>query len=194
MLFLFGCGKSNEIIPIAQESSVKNNSPLIQRIEAARKEKQLANDERSVGLTLENTKNEDGIISIEIWLSNPKKNPISSVRSFLAFDTEVLEGKEINIPEESPFTIVAPGEQEFDARNGIVKIGLSTSEGKVVTEEKVLVASVKFFSKNKVFTTIDFYDPGDEGHTLVLEKSSDGVYRDVLKTPSIPTLVFLEQQ
>ncbi len=193
-LILTACGESDTVkTDDNQEQASENSSSLIRRIEDSRNEKALDAQERTAALELRLTPDESENIRVEIWLKNPDQKPITSVRSFLTYDPDVLAGSEILIPQDSLFTIVAPGEQEFDALRGIAKIGISSAENKVVTDSEILVATALFTSKQKTFTTIDFYNPGNTGHTLVLAKTADG-FHDILQTPSIPTLLFLEQQ
>lgn len=195
LLSFAACGTDRSDSPERnEEQSSEYPSGLLQRIEDSRRQKELDAAQRTAKLELR--LQEEGsaeAIAVDIWLINPDQKPITSVRSFLTFDSDVLSGTEIAIPQDSPFTVVAPGEQQFDADRGLAKIGLSTADNTVVTESEQLVATVFFKRQENTFTTIDFYNPGDNGHTLVLEKTADG-FRDVLQTPSVPTLLFLEQQ
>ncbi len=194
LLLFSACGANEDATQSGENfnQSSENPSNLIRRIEEARQQKTLDAEQRTAGLELRLVETETDEVEIEIWLKNETKQPITSVRSFLTYDPEVLQGEEITIPSGSPFVVAAPGEHEFDPDRGLVKIGISTGEGKVMVNEEMHIATVRFSSLEKTFTTIDFYNLGSGGHTLVLAKFADG-FRDILQTPSVPTILFLEQ-
>lgn len=107
--------------------------------------------------------------SVDIWLKNPGAQPIISVRTWLSYDANALEGLDI-VTEGSPFTLTAPGEDAFDAAEGHVKIGRSNISGGVKDVE-VKVATVTFRVKaaSPMTTVISPYDyqVTELGHTSV---------------------------
>lgn len=164
-----------------QNQANELNNQLMEAIQSARE------SEKKVDLKLEIDNENEKEISINIVLLNPEGAQINSVRSFLVYNSESLEGKEIIFPEDSPFNLIAPGENEFDDTNGIVKIGVSTSTNSIENKE-MIIAKVNFSRLNNNFTTVDFYDPREGGHTQVL-----GIYREHLKNilnePEVPSLI-----
>ena len=105
---------------------------------------------------------------VEIVVKNPGLQSIISVRSWLSYDMNALEGVSITT-DDSPFTLSAPGEDEFDAE-GHAKIGRSNISGGFKDLEDT-VATVRFKVKtpNPVTATISPYDyqVTELGHTSV---------------------------
>ena len=64
-----------------------------------------------------------------------QKTIIASLRAWIAFDTETLEVEDILFPEESRFSVLAPGETGPDETSGLIRIGISTEEGKGADDE-----------------------------------------------------------
>lgn len=61
---------------------------------------------------------------IKILIDNPEKQEINSARTWLAYNPQFL--KVININDnESDFDLFAPGENNDDIENGLIKIGRS---------------------------------------------------------------------
>lgn len=187
-LLFSGCGRTEEnAIPDANSPS-----PLLRNIAKLRTAEQKKTEARTVGLSLEKAEITNGNLTFEIWLDNPDAKPIASVRSFLAFDPKALRGASVEIPVNSPFQIVAPEEKEFDGIRGLLKLGLAAEiphRGK-----SVLLARVTMKRLVPQFTTIDFFDPGADGHTVVLERLADKTLSNVLKLPPVPGLVIPSQQ
>jgi hypothetical protein len=105
---------------------------------------------------------------VQIIVKNPGAQSIISVRSWLSYDMNALEGLSINT-QGSPFTLSAPGEDEFDAE-GHAKIGRSNISGGFKDAEAVF-ATVRFRVKtpNPMTTAISAYDyqVTELGHTSV---------------------------
>ncbi|MBI5411703.1 fibronectin type III domain-containing protein [Candidatus Peregrinibacteria bacterium] len=108
-------------------------------------------------------------IALDVVVKNPGKQNIVSVRTWLKYDIARLEGVAIDA-KDSPFTLVAPGEDEFDATQGQVKLGRANISGGVNMEE-IKVAAVRFKVKTAepITTTIGFYDyqVSELGHTSI---------------------------
>jgi hypothetical protein len=105
---------------------------------------------------------------VEIVVKNPGLQSIISVRSWLNYDMNALEGVSITT-DDSPFTLSAPGEDEFDAE-GHAKIGRSNiSGGFKDLEDTVAIVRFKVKTPNSVTTTISPYDyqVTELGHTSV---------------------------
>lgn len=105
---------------------------------------------------------------IEVVVKNPGAQNIISVRSWLSYDINALEGIAINT-QGSPFTLSAPGEDTFDTE-GRAKIGRSNISGGFQDSEAT-VAVVRFRVKTAApkTTTISSYDYQitELGHTSV---------------------------
>jgi hypothetical protein len=105
---------------------------------------------------------------VDVVLKNPGAQNIISVRAWLEYDTNALEGVDV-MTDDSPFTLSAPGEDAFDDA-GHAKIGRSNISGGFKDAEAV-VAKVSFKVKtpNPVTTVISAYDyqVSELGHTSV---------------------------
>lgn len=106
---------------------------------------------------------------VDIMLKNPGLQNVISVRAWLTFNPDILEGVGINT-DDSPFTLSAPGETEFSQNEGRVKLGRSNISGGF-SEAEVKVATVRFKVKTPyaVEALIEAYDyqVTELGHTSV---------------------------
>lgn len=80
-------------------------------------------------------------LELDIVITNPSRQPIQSIQSWLEYDETVLKGVDVRIAD--TFPLVAPGEQSFDASQGIVKLGASNVTGGV-SEYEFSFARVTF--------------------------------------------------
>ncbi len=170
--------------PSKEESETE--SRLVSMITNSRKKD--IDNQRSASLELVTEKDTRSEVVTKLILHNPQQKEISAVRSFLAFHPDILSGKSITIPKNSPFSVTAPGENTFDHQNGLAKIGISTSDGSVSTEKEITIALITFSRIKPSFTSIDFYGFGSSKKTVVFEKVGDNMFRDILLEPSVPTL------
>lgn len=126
---------------------------------------------------------EGDILDMDIVVSNPSRQPLQSVRSWLAYDPKILEGVDLRIVD--AFPLVAPGEQTFSKESGIVKLGASNIAGGN-TDIEIPFARVqwKVLKKAEELSFVRFYEfslLGQEGKTEVLLVEG-GRTMDVLKT------------
>ncbi|QQR83302.1 hypothetical protein IPJ72_05895 [Candidatus Peregrinibacteria bacterium] len=107
--------------------------------------------------------------SVAVRLLNPSQQNIISVRAWLNYNPNVLEATSIDA-QDSPFQLVAPGENDLNAKEGHVQIGRSNISGGFSGSEAV-IATVQFkvLAKQKGVATIDFFDyqSSELGHTNV---------------------------
>ncbi len=171
-------------IPVKSEIEEKNNVPP-ELLEAVKNAKE---SEKIVELSLKETKNSDQELELEIILKNPKNAKINSLRSFLAFNPETIEGAEININEELEEKIlIAPNENNFDNQNGVMKLGFSFKE-EILNTKEIKIASIKFNKLKQDIIMIDFYNAQKGGHTEVLG-IFNGHVKNLLKKPASPALI-----
>lgn len=111
------------------------------------------------------------ILDIDIVVKNPDKEKIQRVRSWLNYDTTVLEGKSVQINE--VFAIVAPGEEDFNSEDGFVMADATAEDGDEPSIERIAVARIQFkvLETPSAGTIISFYDVQAGGHTEVFIKS-----------------------
>lgn len=106
---------------------------------------------------------------VDIYVQNPDVQNIISVRSWLSYDSSVLEGVSITTSE-SLFGLSAPGEDEFSPSDGHVKIGRSNISGGV-SDSEAIVAKVRFKVKTTTNMTTEIsshdYQVTELGHTSV---------------------------
>ena len=98
-------------------------------------------------------------LQVRISIKNPSNQAVISVQSWLKYDQNALKKAQKNAlnVENSDFDFVAPGENEFDEQQGIVKIGRSSIKGEVRTNE-IEVAIVTFEKLQQKDSKIEFYD------------------------------------
>lgn len=131
------------------------------------------------------------ILDIDIVLTNPSRQPLQSVQSWVEYDPDVLKGVEVRIVDQFP--LVAPGEQAFSSEKGLVKLGASNVAGGMQEPEAVF-ARVKFqvLSQSADPVLIRFHEfnlLGQEGRTKVL-LIEEGRTVNVLKTRPKDLLLF----
>lgn len=130
-------------------------------------------------------------LDIDIVLTNPSRQPLQSVRSFLEYDPKVLKGLEVRIAD--VFPLVPPGEQGFSEGKGLVKLGASNVSGGM-REAEAVFARVKFQVLTEPTDPVllrfhEFQLLGREGKTLVL-LIEEGRTVNVLKTRPKDLLLF----
>ena len=106
---------------------------------------------------------------VDIMLKNPGLQNVISVRGWLEYNVNVLEGVSI-VTDESPFALSAPGENEFSVSEGYVKLGRSNvSGGFNAAETKVATVRFKVKTPYALTTLIESYDfqVTELGHTSV---------------------------
>ncbi len=113
------------------------------------------------------------ILDIDVVLTAPSPSDIWMVRSWLKYDPEVLEARDIQ-----PLSTIIktlPGEKAIDKKEGIIKIG-GDAEGKLTTNS-VRIARITFRVLSAKETTISFYDFRDDGKgkTAVLSSQKTDV-------------------
>ena len=107
-------------------------------------------------LILNHESNNNDTVLVSIYIENPTNQQIKSVQSWIKYDPKILKGEKINAMD-SPFDFVAPGENNFDQNNGIVKIGRSSiTQGS--SESKIFVAEILFTWLKKEKTDISFHN------------------------------------
>ncbi len=95
---------------------------------------------------------------VDVIMKNPSNQNVISVRSWLEYDTNLLEGVSVDT-QGTIFTLSAPGEDEFSVSEGRVKIGRSNITGGV-SDSEVKIATIKFRVKtdSAVTTVLSPYD------------------------------------
>ncbi len=114
-------------------------------------------------------------LDLDLILSNPEQKGIRRVRAWLSYDTEALEGVSIKISEKLP--LPTPGESDFDAKDGYIKISAGSEEGAEPVEGALRVARIQMTIKKVPAggkTPMGFYDlkSGITGHTFAIVKDA----------------------
>lgn len=106
---------------------------------------------------------------VSVVLNNPSQQNVISVRSWLEYDPQVLEGVSIDT-QDSPFALSAPGENEFSRADGLVKIGRSNISGGF-SDAQATVATVRFkvldATAGRATISAYNYQTTELGHTSV---------------------------
>lgn len=120
-------------------------------------------------------------LHMDLVLSNPGKKKISRVRAWLQYNSAVIEG--IAISAGSVLPTPAPGELEFSATDGLIKIDLSAKANEEPAGEEMVVArlllGVKTIPQTKT-DVLSFYDVQPTGHTRVVAIKAEGSTEDIL--------------
>ncbi len=131
------------------------------------------------------------MLDLDVVLTNPSRQPIQSVQSWIMYDRAILKGIEVRIVD--TFPLVAPGEQMFDTEQGIVKLGASNVSGGFrevefpfarVTFQVISPPALQSSSLGKESARVRFHEfslLGQEGKTKVLIVE-EGRTANVLKT------------
>lgn len=142
--------------------------------------------QKSAELIIDAKKLDNYTYEITVRISNPDKQAIQSVRSWLTYNAHEIQASKIDTTHSS-FPLTAPSENNIENSLGLVKIGRSFTQ-EPSTESEMEIAKVIFVKKNRSITSsIDFYDYRDDssGHTTINALREDKVF-NVLKIPSSP--------
>lgn len=104
---------------------------------------------------------------VVLTLKNPGLQKVVSVRSWLQFNTNLLQAVSIDT-ENSPFSLSAPGETDIGADEGLVKLGRSNVSGGF-SEKEAKVATIHFkvktpYATSAIIAPYDFQST-ELGHT-----------------------------
>lgn len=126
-------------------------------------------------------------ISVRVVLVNPENRPITSVQSWLSYNSRVVQGLNIRT-EESPFDIVAPYDNTFDDEAGLVMIGRSSDAP--IDAEEIVVAEITFERVGEGTVMFEAYDYTNDlsGHTSANMVVDETPYNLLLK-PESPLLI-----
>ena len=141
--------------------------------------------EKKVDLYLEEVDSDENSLTVRLMMRNENATEIKSIRSFISYNPEVLEGISISLSEDlGGDVLIAPSEKEFDAENGIAKIGLS-----VKTSDRYLeIAEISFKKLADEGVILDFFNPQRGGHTEVIG-IFDGHIKNLLRESESPAFV-----
>lgn len=178
LLFL-ACGREEQ--EHVSSSSSSSYLSLTERID--QKEKQ--EEEKTAFLELR-ARDREGMTVIEVWLHNPEKEPVLSLRSFLSFNPELVQGRSVSIPKDAHFHLAAPEEQTVDNEQGIVRLGLSAKTPTI--KQSVHVADILFLTPQDTTFFLDFYTP-EEGYQILDENM-----KNIAKNPVSPAFSFSPQE
>ncbi len=120
-------------------------------------------------------------LDIDLVVQNPGERPISSIRTWLTYDPDVLEGTDITI-NDIAFPEITPGEEDFSAEDGYVKIQVSAIDDAIPTDYWIHVARIQFTVKKEISpgTVMNFHDVQPNGHTVIMSKGDVGKARYIL--------------
>ena len=122
------------------------------------------------------------LLDMDLVIDNPTGQPITRVRGWMSYDSVLLEGKKIE--PSAAFPVITPGEADFAALQGFVKIGLQTEAGKTISDTVIPVARIQMLATEVPQggkTVIAFYDvqTSTDGHTAVIVEEA-GQEKNVL--------------
>jgi hypothetical protein len=115
---------------------------------------------------------EGSIIDMDLVIANPSLQPVSRIRTWLAYDPTVLQGELLEI--DDAFPLITPGEADFNAEDGYVQIEASVFPGSAPATELITVARIQM----KILkipagqeTAITFHDIQQGGHTAIFTET-----------------------
>lgn len=126
-------------------------------------------------------------VKVSVVLENPNLEPITSAQTWLSFDPAMLQGNSINV-KESAFGLMAPYDNTFDNKNGLVMLGRANP--KPVTDKAIKMAELVFDTVKDGTTMIDAYDYQDDlsGHASANDMVNGKPFNIMLK-PDSPLLI-----
>ncbi len=130
---------------------------------------------------------EGDLLDIDLVIDNPTGQKISRVRTWLAYDQEMLKGELITIND--IFDLVTPDEHDFS--EGYAKME-ATAKEKLPTDKKVLFARIQFrvLKTNPIGTPITFHDPQAGGHSVIMAQDADTEAYIVKSDPGVLLVTF----
>ncbi len=114
---------------------------------------------------------------VDITLKNPNEEYLQSVRTWLSFPAKSLEIKNLNL-NSAFFDLAAPSEYIVDGDNGLIKIGLSRTNGFKLQEIKIGSFSVKNVTKNSVPLTCYDYNDNSDSHCAVFGEEEKNMLKN----------------
>ncbi|MBI3816968.1 fibronectin type III domain-containing protein [Candidatus Peregrinibacteria bacterium] len=134
-------------------------------------------------------------LDMYLVLYNPDRDKIHHVRSWLSYDSQILEGSLITIGDS--FSVPTPGEEDFAPGDGLVKLSASAEEGKEPSEQLIVIARVQFHVLRSPIggrTPLSFYDVQSSllGHTFASNKT--GQQETNALGADVPSLMVLTEE
>jgi hypothetical protein len=107
-------------------------------------------------------------LDMDLVIVNPQGKPVSRVRGWIAYDPTILEG--VSVEMLPAFPVPTPGEADFDAQNGMIKIGASTQGAVSTSVIKVARIKMKVLSTPSNSTILSFDDVSGsvQSHSAVI--------------------------
>lgn len=186
-----GNGEKSTQAHTTEKNKIISESQLLSQISETREENKAK--EKTVSLALVEKEKTSQKTTVSLVVHNPQGKPLQSVRSFLSFPTDIVYAESVVLRQESPFSIAAPREQNADNKNGIIKIGVSTAEGKTTSEKEIHIADITFTQKTNSPALIDFYRSAQGNETAVYQKKGNELF-DALLEPDSPALLLFSEQ
>jgi len=174
LLIFAGCSlKSTEMTSTAE---------IIEKIESTHEVT------KTVELKLTQTQITPKTFKVALSIDNPEKKEITSARTWLAYNPQDLKIVQLDT-QNSDFDLAAPGENEFDAEMGLIKIGRSSTENQI-NSAKIMMAEIMVEKIHTGSMVLDFYNyhTDETGHTSVNMLLNNQVY-NIAQKPMVPSLV-----
>lgn len=112
-------------------------------------------------------------LDMDLVMHNPKKEPISRYRVWIGYDSNVLEGKTLELSK--AFAVPVPGEGDFSSADNYIKVSATSTEP--VKDEKVVLARITLTVKSAPAngTVLSYYDAAatDAAHTGAFAKDGE---------------------
>lgn len=133
--------------------------------------------------------NQGDTLDMDLVLVQDESLQIMRVRSWLAYDPDILDGDLIETS--GAFPDIAPGEKDFVPAEGYIKIDISTADPSSTGNTEIVIARIRMRVKETPVksTPISFYDVTQtpEGHTMVI--SGEGTDARNILFPELGSLL-----
>ncbi|MBI3336050.1 fibronectin type III domain-containing protein [Candidatus Peregrinibacteria bacterium] len=131
----------------------------------------------------------DDLLDMDLVLIQDNGLPINRIRTWLAYDPNILDGDLLETNTDFPDT--APGEHDFAPSEGYIKIDISVSGTNEKQDTEIILARIRMRVRQSTVpsTPISFYDvaQGTDGHTMVI--SGEGTDARNILFPELGSLL-----
>lgn len=115
----------------------------------------------------------DDTLDMDLVMHNPSSRPLKRFRVWIGYDSNVLEGTDLDISD--VFPVATPGEEDFSIADNYIK--LSGTADTAVTDTKIVLARITVKVKNAptIGTMLSFHDANGTGtaHTAAFISEGD---------------------
>lgn len=176
---LSGCSTDT---PSSPGTSIKTSSPGFSSLGMARIEAATAL-KKTAEISLKEISKQGNISRLQLVLTNPEAQPITSVESWISFNPKLVKGNGFKVNEKA-FNLSAPYTNGFDQEHGLLRFGRSTTTP--ITSHSIILADLTFESTSDIPVLLEAYDYQYDisGHSSVNRMDGETPINILLKPDS----------